>query len=106
MGSSTVGIGAGDVQVVELSVAINSVPMKWKKIKINLEEVARLRWIEKMKLAAICHALRKSRSTVQVSIRTLRNSIISQMNFTESEKNLIESAIFEEIKKYGSKIHE
>ena len=48
----------------------------------------------------------KSRSTVQVSIRTLRNSIISQMNFTESEKILIESAIFEEIKKFGLKIQE
>lgn len=80
--------------------------MKWKKLKINLEEVARLRWIEKMKLAAICHALGKSRSTVQVSIRTLRNSLISQMNFTDSEIILIEKAIFEEIKKFGLKIQE
>ena len=80
--------------------------MKWKKLKVNLEEVAKLSWIEKMKLTEICHALAKSRSTVQVSIRTLRNSLISQMNFTHSEKILIESAIFEEIKKYSSKIQE
>ncbi len=59
-----------------------------------------------MKLAEICHALSKSRSTVQVNIRTLRSSSISQMNFTESEKILIESAIFKEIKKIGSKIQE
>ena len=59
-----------------------------------------------MKLAEICHALSKSRSTVQVNIRTLRSSSISQMNFTESEEILIESAIFKEIKKIGSKIQE
>lgn len=59
-----------------------------------------------MKLAEICNALGKSRSTVQVSIRTLRNTGVSQMNFSNSEKKLIENAIFEEIQKYGVKIQE
>lgn len=65
-----------------------------------------MRWIEKMKLIEICNALGKSRSTVQVSIRILRNNGISQKNFSNSEKILIENAIFEEIKKYGEKIQE
>lgn len=39
--------GAGDVQVVELPDAIKTVLMKWEKLKINLEDVARLRWVER-----------------------------------------------------------
>lgn len=80
--------------------------MTWKKLKINLNEVAVLRWIKKMTIPEICNALHKSRSTFQVSIRTLRNSGLSLLNLNDFEKNLIETEIIreiEEIKKFGRK---
>ena len=52
-----------------------------------------------MTIPKICNALGWSRSVVQVSIRTLRNSGVSQMNLTDSEKITIENAINEEIEK-------
>ncbi len=41
------------------------------------------------------------RSTIQVSIRTIRKCGVSQLNLTELEKNQIEKEIKEEIEKYN-----
>jgi hypothetical protein len=94
-------IGAVNVQVVELPNAIKKVPIKWKKLKINLEDLAKPRWIDGLTIPQICYALARSRSTVQVSIRTLRNGGFSLLNLSELEKNLIKRAIIKEIIKYG-----
>lgn len=77
--------------------------MKWKNLKINLNEVAVLRWIKKMTIPEICNALHKSRSTAQVSIRTLRNCGVSLLNLKDFEKNLIEIEMNREIRKFGGK---
>ncbi len=99
VGSSTVGNGAGDVQVVEPPDAIKTVLVRWNSVKIDLNELARLRWIKNMTIPKICNALGWSRSVVQVSIRTLRNSGISKMNLEEFEKITIQNAINQEIEK-------
>ncbi|MGZ3749579.1 MAG: hypothetical protein ACXVCD_19735 [Pseudobdellovibrionaceae bacterium] len=52
-----------------------------------------------MTVPKICGVVGKSRSIVEVSIRTIRNSGVSQMNLTDSEKKSIETAIKEEIEK-------
>jgi len=104
--SSRLTNGAGDVQVVEPSIAIKLVPIQWKNLKINLSEVAYLRWIRKMTVPEICNALCKSRSTVQVSIRTIRNNGVLLLNLKDFEKNLIEKEInreIEEFRKFGLK---
>ncbi len=75
--------------------------VRWNGVKIDLNELARLRWIKKMTIPKICNAFSMSRSTIQVSIRTIRKSGISKLNLSEEEKKLIESAIKEEIEKYN-----
>lgn len=57
VGSSRLTNGAGDVQVVELSLAVKIVLVTWKNIKINLNEVAVLRFIKKLTVPEICNAL-------------------------------------------------
>lgn len=89
--------GAGDVQVVELPDAIKTVLVQWKNVNIDLNELARLRWIKKMTIAELCNHFGKRRSTIQVSIRTLRNCGVSQLNLTEFEKKSVMNAINEEI---------
>jgi hypothetical protein len=89
--------GAGDVQVVEPPDAIKTVLVRWNSVKIDLNELARLRWIKKMSLPQICKTLQWSRSTVQVSIRTIRNCGVSKMNLEEFEKISIQEAINDEI---------
>jgi len=93
--------GAGDVQVVEPPEAIKTVLVRWNGVKIDLNELARLRWIKKMPLSKISNVFGMSRTTVQVSIRTMRKSGISKLNLTEEEKKMVESAIKEEIEKYN-----
>ena len=53
-----------------------------------------------MTIPKISNAFGMSRSTIQVSIRTIRKCGVSKLNLTENEKKLIESAIKEEIEKY------
>lgn len=80
--------------------------MKWKKLKLNINEVARFRYLKKMTIEEICNALGKARSTIQVSIRTIRNSGVSLLNLKDFEKNLIEMEIdreIEEFRKFGLK---
>ena len=91
--------GAPDVQVVELPDAIKTVLVQWKSVNIDLNELARLRWIKKMTIAEICTHFGKRRSTIQVSIRTLRNCGVSQLILTDFEKNSVMIAINEEIQK-------
>jgi hypothetical protein len=95
--SNTCLSGAGDVQVVEPPDAIKTVLVRWNSVKIDLNELARLRWIKKMSLPQICKTLQWSRSTVQVSIRTIRNCGVSKMNLEEFEKISIQEAINDEI---------
>ena len=87
--------------VVEPSIAIEMILVKWKILKINLEDLAKLRWIVGLTIPQICNAVAKSRSTIQVSIRTIRNNGMSQMNFSDSEKITLQDAISKEIRKYG-----
>lgn len=54
-----------------------------------------------MSIPKICNAFGMSRSTIQVSIRTMRKSGISKLNLKEEEKKLINSAINEEVEKYN-----
>ncbi|MBL7554980.1 MAG: hypothetical protein JNM24_04090, partial [Bdellovibrionaceae bacterium] len=54
VGSSRLTNGAGDVQVVEPPDAIKTVLVRWNSVKIDLNELARLRWIKKMSLLQIC----------------------------------------------------
>ena len=91
--------GAGDVQVVELPDAIKTVLVRWNSVRIDLNELARLRWIKNMTIPKICNALGWSRSVIQVSIRTMRNSGISQLDLTDCEKIIIQNTINAEIEK-------
>ena len=50
-----------------------------------------------MTIPKICNALGWSRSTIQVSIRTLRNCGVSQLDLTDSEKIIVQNAINVEI---------
>jgi len=91
--------GAGDVQVVELPDEIKTVLVRWNSVRIDLNELARLRWIKNMTIPKICNALGWSRSVIQVSIRTMRNSGISQLDLTDCEKIIIQNTINAEIEK-------
>ena len=91
--------GASDVQVVEPPEAIKTVLARWNSVKIDLNKLARLRWIKNMTIPKICNALGWSRSVVQVSIRTLRNCGKSQLDLTNSEKIIVQNAINAEIEK-------
>ncbi len=73
--------------------------MRWNSVKIDLNELARLRWINGLIIPKICRVLGRSRSTVQVSIRTLRNRGVSQLNLSESEKITVQNGINAEIEK-------
>ena len=89
--------------VVEPSIAIEMILVKWKILKINLEDLAKLRWIVGLTIPQICNAVAKSRSTIQVSIRTIRNNGVLHMKFSESERKIIEKSIIEEIRKFSIK---
>ena len=52
-----------------------------------------------MTIPKICSVLGRSRSTVQVSIRTLRNCGVSQLNLSETEKITVQNGINAEIEK-------
>ena len=91
--------GAGDVQVVELPDAIKTVLVRWNSVRIDLNELARLRWIKNMTIPKICNALGWSRSVLQLSILTMRNRGISKLNLEEFEKITIQNAINQEIEK-------
>ena len=75
--------------------------MRWNRDKIDLTELATLRWIEKMTLPKICNKVGMARSAVQVSIRTIRNCGISELNLSGSEKKLIEIEVNTEIEKFA-----
>jgi hypothetical protein len=92
-----VRIGAGDVQVVELPDAIKTVLVRWNNVTIDLNELARLRWIKKATTPEICRAVGKARTAVQASIRTIRNCGVSRLNLTDLEKITVQNAINEEI---------
>jgi hypothetical protein len=92
-------VGALATVGIELPDAIKTVLVRWNSVRIDLNELARLRWIKNMTIPKICNALGWSRSVVQVSIRTMRNSGISQLDLSESEKIIVQNAINAEIEK-------
>ena len=92
--------GAGDVIVVEPPDAIKTVLVRWNRVKIDLTDLARLRWIKKMTIPEISQKIHLSRSAVQVSIRTIRKAGISQLNLEDFEKIIIENEIKSEIQKF------
>ncbi len=75
--------------------------MRWNGAKIDLTKLARLRWIEKKKSHELCQIFGLRRTAVNRSIRTLRNSGISELNLTNQEKKQIEKQINIENKIYG-----
>ena len=94
-------IGRGDAIVVEHSDTVKTYLVQWNGVKIDLTKLAKLRWIEKMKTPELCRVFGKRRSAIRQSIRTLRNSGLSELNLTELEKNSIESQIKLEDESYG-----
>ena len=71
--------------------------VRWTNVKLDLNELARLRWIKKMTTDEICRVVGKRRSAVQESIRTIRNAGISQLNLTDLERIIVQEAIDQEI---------
>ncbi len=71
--------------------------VQWSHVKIDLNELARLRWIEKMTTPEIARELDWSRTVVTDSVRTIRKNGLSRLNLTNSEKKLVRTAIKEEI---------
>jgi biotin operon repressor len=61
--------------------------VQWSHVKIDLNELARLRWIKKMTTPEIATQLGWSRTSVQESVRTIRKNGLSGLNLTNSEKN-------------------
>jgi len=82
-------VGASDVQVVEPPDAIKTVLVRWKKVKLDLNELAKLRWIKKLTAPEICRSMGKGRTAVLGSIRTLRKCGISGLNLTPEEKKVV-----------------
>ncbi len=89
--------GGSDVQVNELPDAIKTVLVQWSHVKIDLNELARLRWIKKMTTPEIATELGWGRTAVQDSVRTIRKNGLSRLNLTISEKKLVRAAIKAEI---------
>lgn len=95
--------GVRDVKVVEPPDAIKTVLVRWNGVKLDLTKLAKLRWIEKRSVPEICNLFGKRRSAIKLSIRTIRNSELSELNLTEVERNTIEKQIILEDAKYGRK---
>jgi DNA-binding transcriptional regulator LsrR (DeoR family) len=70
---------------------------EWIHVKIDLNELARLRWIKKMTTPEIATELGWGRTAVQDSVRTIRKNGISELNLTAAEKKVVRTAIKEEI---------
>jgi hypothetical protein len=75
--------------------------VRWNGVKIDLAKLAKLRWIEKRSTPEICGILGKRRSAVRLSIRTIRNGLLSELNLTEFERISILEQIEHENKVYG-----
>ncbi len=59
-----------------------------------------------MKTPDLCRVFGKRRTAIRQSIRTLRKCGISELNLTETEKNLVTSQMKLEEQSYGGKFHE
>ena len=94
-------IGRGDAIVVEHSDTVKTYLVQWNGVKIDLTKLAKLRWIEKMKTPELCGVFGKRRSAIRQSIRTLRNSGLSELNLTELEKNSIKTQMMIEDESFG-----
>ena len=86
--------------MVEHSDTVKTYLVQWNGVKIDLTKLAKLRWIEKLKTPELCGVFGKRRSAIRQSIRTLRNSGLSELNLTKVEKNIVESKIMDENRSY------
>jgi biotin operon repressor len=77
--------------------------VRWKGAKVDITQLAKLRWIEKRKTPDLCRILGMKRSTVRQRIRTLRKSGISSLNLSPEERLLIEKQISAEAAIYGDR---
>jgi hypothetical protein len=93
--------GVRDVLVVEQPDAIKSVLVRWKGVKLDLAKLAKLRWIENKKLPELCQVFGLRRTAINRSLRTLRNSGLSELNLTDEERKVIQKQLKEEKQKYG-----
>jgi hypothetical protein len=94
-------MGRGGVQVVEPPDAIKSVLVRWNGVKLDLAQLAKLRWIKKLSTPKICSVIGKRRSCVRASIRTIRKCVLSELNLTSEERKLIEIQFSVEDRKFG-----
>ena len=94
-------VGGSDVQVNELPDAIKTVLVQWSHVKIDLNELARLRWIEEMTTSEIMRDLGWSRTVITDSVRTLRKVGLSRLNLNSAEKKQVRAAIKEEIAEFA-----
>jgi hypothetical protein len=75
--------------------------VQWNGVKIDLTKLAKLRWIEKLKTPELCSIFGRRRSAIRQSIRTLRNSGLSELNLTFLERNTILEQIKLEDESFG-----
>ena len=71
--------------------------VQWSHVKIDLTELARLRWIKEMTTSEIMRDLGWSRTVITDSVRTLRKVGLSRLNLNSTERKLVRAAIKEEI---------
>jgi hypothetical protein len=93
--------GSGYARVLEQPDAIKVYLVRWKGVKVDITQLAKLRWIEKKKTPDLCRILGLARTTVRRRTRTLRKSGISSLNLSLEERLLIEKQITEENAIYG-----
>jgi hypothetical protein len=94
-------IGRRQATVYEQPDAIKTYLVRWNGVKVDLTQLAKLRWIEKMKTPDLCKVFGIRRTAIRQHLRTLRKSGISQLNLTKSEAKLVRNQIELEEQKYG-----
>ena len=98
-----VGSGGNQPILVEQSDAIKTYLARWKSVKLNLTELARLRWIQKLNTPALCVRLKRKRTAIRQSIRTIRNCELKGLELSPEERKQILKQIRLEEKSYGTK---
>jgi hypothetical protein len=95
--------GGTDVQVVEQPDAIKTYLVRWNGVKIDLTQLAKLRWIERKQTPELCRIFGQRRTAIRQRLRTLRKCGISELNLSQEERKLIQKQMKLEEKSYGGK---
>lgn len=69
--------------------AIKTYLVRWNGVKIDLTQLAKLRWIENSSIPDLCRFFEKGRTVIYQHLRTLRNGGISGLDLTDNEKKLV-----------------